>query len=95
MSDAKFVIYTLSHCPYCQKAKQLLKENNFYFTEIPVADDDQKARDALSNQSGLKTFPQIFFGPQLVGGYSNLKQIFDENGLQQFRCHTNVKENAS
>ena len=35
-------IYTLAYCPYCQKAKYLLKEHNVEYKEIQCDDDDNK-----------------------------------------------------
>lgn len=80
----KFTIYTTSTCPFCVKAKNLLKNNNFYFDEISL--DDTKDRLNFKQQNpNMKTVPQIFLtvdGKQEhIGGYIDLrkrKDIFDK-----------------
>jgi len=73
----KVEIYTLAYCPYCQKAKYLLKEHNVEFSEIPCDDDEEKMREELTRKYNLKslaTFPQIIIDDINIGGYSDLKQ---------------------
>ena len=84
-TQSPFTIYSLSHCPYCVRAKQLLTQEGFEFHEIVVPEDDQKARAELNSRTGMKTFPQIFFGEELIGGFSDLKTIHDQTGFKQFR----------
>jgi len=70
-------IYTLSYCPYCQKAKYMLKEHNVEFNEIPCDDNEEEMRKDLSEKYNLKslaTFPQIIIDGTNIGGYSDLKQ---------------------
>jgi glutaredoxin 3 len=53
-------IYTTATCPYCLRAKSLLRKKKLAFSEIPV-DDDPKARQAMTARAhGRKTVPQIF-----------------------------------
>lgn len=80
-----FKVYSLSHCPYCVSAKELLTKEGFAFDEVVVAYDDDKTRKDLLDRTGMKTFPQIFAGDKLVGGYSDLKKLYDETNLEQFR----------
>ena len=75
-------VYSLTYCPYCVRAKSLLKENEIEFKEIIVDPDDDNLRKELLSKSGMKTFPQIFNGEELVGGYTELKALHDEKGLK-------------
>ena len=81
----KIVVYTMNHCPYCERAKALLKQKGLAFEEIKLADDDDAAWDALEKRSGMKTMPQIFSGDDLVGGYSDLAARDAQDGLQSLR----------
>lgn len=64
-------IYTTNYCPYCVRAKDLLKRKAIAFTEINVEDD--AARDAMIAASGgRRTVPQIFIGETHVGGCDDL-----------------------
>ena len=81
----KIVVYTMNHCPYCERAKALLKQKGLAFEEIKLADDDDAAWEALEKRSGMKTMPQIFSGDDLVGGYSDLAARDAQDGLQSLR----------
>ena len=73
----KVEIYTLAYCPYCQKAKYLLKDHGVDFSEIQCDDDEEKMREELTKKYELKTlatFPQIIIDGINIGGYSDLKQ---------------------
>ena len=65
-------IYTKSWCPYCQDAKQLLREKNVPFDEVPV-DGDRAAQAKMAERArGRSSVPQIFIGDQHVGGCDDL-----------------------
>lgn len=73
----KVEIYTLAYCPYCQKAKFLLKNHNVEFTEISCDENEEDMREQLTKKYNLKTlatFPQIIIDDINIGGYSDLKQ---------------------
>lgn len=64
-------IYTTSYCPYCVRAKDLLKRKGAAYTEVNAEDD--VVRDAMIAASGgRRTVPQIFIGETHVGGCDDL-----------------------
>jgi glutaredoxin 3 len=65
------IIYSTSYCPYCLRAKALLKRKGLSFTEIFVDEDDQK-REEMITKTNRYTVPQIFIDDQHVGGYDDL-----------------------
>jgi len=66
------VVYTSQICPYCARAKALLKKKGAAFEEIDVT-MDPKARDQmLARSGGKRTVPQIFIGDTHVGGCDDL-----------------------
>jgi glutaredoxin len=71
-------IYSKNHCPFCDKAKYLLKTKNIAYTEIKI-DEDQDAREWLLEQ-GHRTAPQIYLGDTLFveGGYQGLAKLSDD-----------------
>ncbi len=79
---AKVKMYTMDYCPFCVRAKALLKQRGVEFEEIKLADDDDAAWDALSKKSGMKTVPQIFNGDQLIGGYTDLAALDQKTQLK-------------
>lgn len=68
-------IYTTPSCPYCHRAKGLLKRKNANFTEIDVGADNAKRQAMTARSSGRRTVPQIFIGETHVGGSDDLQAL--------------------
>ena len=64
-------IYTTSVCPYCDKAKALLRKKGVAFEEIDV-EGDREARQRIIEITGRQTVPQIFIDDFHVGGCDDL-----------------------
>lgn len=79
---AKVTVYTMDYCPYCERAKSLLKQRGIAFEEIRVAMDDEAKWNELEKRSGMKTMPMIWAGEQLVGGYTDLTDLDRKDGLK-------------
>ena len=73
-------IYTTSVCPYCIRAKQVLRKHNVPFTEVDVSGDDDK-RGWLLERTGQRTVPQIFFDDDSVGGCTDLEAVIARGEL--------------
>lgn len=66
-------IYTKDYCPYCTKAKNLLKrKGQEQFNEIDITHDEALQQEMLSKSGGRKTVPQIFINGTHVGGCDDL-----------------------
>ena len=83
--SSKVTVYTMSYCPYCERAKALLKSKGIAFEEIKVPEDDDAQWEALEKKSGLKTMPQIFNGAALIGGYNDLAALDQKDGLASLK----------
>lgn len=81
----KVKVYTMKYCPYCIRAKELLKQRGILFTEIEVNEDDDEQWEALYQVSKLRTMPQIFNGEQLIGGYSELALLDQKDKLTSLK----------
>jgi len=75
---AKVVMYTTQSCPYCVRAKALLRHKGVAFDEIDVGADDA-LRDKMVEASGRRTVPQIFINEEPIGGFEELR-VLDEQG---------------
>lgn len=74
-------IYTWRTCPFCVRAKQLLREKGVEFTEYAV-DGDEAARSKMAERShGQRSVPQIFINDQHVGGCDDLYDLDDRGEL--------------
>jgi glutaredoxin 3 len=68
---AEVIVYTTKVCPYCVRAKDLLKRKGQAYTEIDASDDD--AREAMiAKAGGRRTVPQIFINGEHIGGSDDL-----------------------
>ncbi len=65
-------IYSKDYCPYCQRAKALLKSKDVSFTEYDVSLDMTRLQEMIQRSSGRRTVPQIFIGDVHVGGFDDL-----------------------
>lgn len=68
----KITIYTTPICPYCVRAKVLLKRKGASFEEIDVFMDMDARAEMESKANGRYTVPQIFIGERHVGGCDDL-----------------------
>lgn len=68
-------IYTTATCPYCRRAKALLRKKNLAFKEIAVDGDPQARQEMTARAHGRKTVPQIFFDGLHVGDSDELHEL--------------------
>jgi glutaredoxin 3 len=68
----KITIYTTPICPYCVRAKALLKKKGAMFDEIDVFMNVDARREMENRAGGRYTVPQIFIGEHHVGGCDDL-----------------------
>jgi len=75
-------MYTTAVCPYCIRAKQILKSKGVEQIEEIRIDLDPSARDQMMQSTGRRTVPQIFIGATHVGGCDDLIALDSQGGLQ-------------
>lgn len=83
VSVAKVEIYTTSSCPFCVRAKSLLKSKGVAYTEIDVTDDDAMRDKMVEMSGGRRTVPEIFVNGAIVGGYEELRALNDRGELDK------------
>jgi len=66
------LMYTTAVCPYCTRAKQLLKARGVTQIEEVRVDLDPDQRDEMMRKTQRRTVPQIFIGETHVGGCDDL-----------------------
>jgi glutaredoxin 3 len=69
---ARVKIYTTPICPYCVRAKSLLKKKGADIDEIDVFMDGDARTEMEEKSGGRQTVPQIFVGETHVGGCDDL-----------------------
>ena len=75
----KVEIYTKFTCPYCHRAKALLRQKGIEAEEISVDLGGPKKQEMIQRANGRMTVPQIFINGQHVGGCDDLFEL-DSSG---------------
>jgi len=74
-------MYTKAMCPFCVRAKRLLKAKGVKFIDIPAWMDSKKRAEMRERSGGRKTFPQIFINGKHIGGCDDLHALDARGGL--------------
>jgi glutaredoxin 3 len=74
-------MYTTAVCPFCTRAKQVLKAKGVAQIEEIRIDVDPAQREHMMQITGRRTVPQIFIGDTHVGGCDDLIALDGKGGL--------------
>ena len=74
-------MYTTLVCPYCIRAKMLLKQRGVQHIDEIRVDLDPDERQTMMKVTGRRTVPQIFIGNTHVGGCDDLIALDQRGGL--------------
>ena len=74
-------MYTTAVCPYCVRAKQILKAKGVDHIEEVRVDVNPEERARMMEITGRRTVPQIFIGDTHVGGCDDLMALDSQGGL--------------
>jgi glutaredoxin 3 len=81
MAAPQIDIYTKFACPFCVRAKRLLREKGADFTEYDITLGGPGRAQMLARAPGAMTVPQIFIGTVHVGGSDDLAALDREGKL--------------
>ena len=74
-------MYTTAVCPFCIRAKQILKARGVDAIEEVRVDTEPEERMKMMELTGRRTVPQIFIGDTHVGGCDELMALDSQGGL--------------
>ncbi len=74
-------MYTTAVCPYCIRAKSILKNKGVEAIEEIRIDQNPEAMKYMMDITGRRTVPQIFIGDKHVGGCDDLMALDSAGGL--------------
>lgn len=74
-------MYTTQVCPFCIRAKALLKQRGVAQIEEIRIDLDATQRDHMMAITGRRTVPQIYIGDTHVGGCDELMALDSQGKL--------------
>ncbi|MEH2324567.1 MAG: glutaredoxin 3 [Nostoc sp.] len=80
---AKVEIYTWRTCPFCIRAKSLLKNKGVEFIEYSI-DGDERARNKMAQRAdGRRSLPQIFINDDHIGGCDDIHALDSQGKLDE------------
>lgn len=74
-------MYTTPICPYCVRAKALLKKKGIAVEEVDVFMDEDARKEMEAKSGGARSVPQIFIGETHVGGCDELYALEKDGKL--------------
>ena len=80
---AQVTVYTTMFCPYCHRAKALLKDKGIEFEEIDVMMDPARRHEMTERSGGGRTVPQVLIDGEPVGGCDDLHELERQGRLDQ------------
>ncbi|WP_417433126.1 glutaredoxin 3 [Kiloniella sp.] len=72
---AEVVVYSSMLCPYCIRAKKLLKSKGVAFNEIDVMMEPRRKPEMVEKAGGRTSVPQIFINGEHIGGCDELMEL--------------------
>ena len=75
-------MYSTATCPYCLRAKALLKQRGVAAIDEIRVDQNPAEREAMVKLTRRWTVPQIFIGETHVGGCDDLIALDRAGGLE-------------
>ena len=79
----KIEIYTTNYCPFCVKAKSLLKIKKIKFYEIDVSNNEALREKMSIMSNGARSVPQIFADNLYIGDCDKIYKLDQENKLDK------------
>jgi len=79
----KITIYTTPYCPFCIRAKQLLKNKNIEFQEIDLSEEPDKFDEMSKKSNGARTVPQIFVDDAHIGDCDYIHELDNKGKLNK------------
>jgi len=81
-TTAEVIMYSTRFCPYCMRARRLLKHKGIEYKEISVGSNKELWAE-MEQLSGRNTVPQIFINNVSVGGYDDIARLDQIGELDQ------------
>jgi glutaredoxin len=74
IKEEPLLLFVIPGCPWCKKAKELLKPYHFRLVILKPEE-----RPLLNKLSGMRTVPQIFSHGRLLGGYTDVYELIEKH----------------
>ncbi len=75
------ILYQFETCPFCEKVRNYLEENNIEYEKVNVAPDrEDPLRKEIAEKSGIFTVPVIKDGDKYIGDSQEIINYFEKRG---------------
>ena len=81
-------MFSTASCPYCLRAKSLLKQHGVESIDEIRIDEHPEERETMVRLTRRWTVPQIFIGDTHVGGCDDLLDLDRRGGLEPLLAGT-------
>jgi thioredoxin reductase (NADPH) len=83
IANNKVIMFSKSYCPFCNKIKELFKQQNITYEaiELDLRGDGAAIQEALVGKTGQKTVPNTFINGNHVGGHDDTMKLYSEDKL--------------
>lgn len=78
---AEVEVYITKWCPYCRRARTLLRRKGVSFVEIDIDEEPGRRAEMIRRARGRTSVPQIFIDGQHIGGSDDLVALDRAGGL--------------
>ncbi len=78
---SEVIIYSSNLCPFCYRAKALMKQKNMTYKEIIVDMRPSVRAEMRAKAGGNNSVPQIFIGGRHIGGCDDLYALESDGNL--------------
>jgi glutaredoxin 3 len=78
---AEVEMYTTIFCPYCTRARALLRSKGVAIVDIDIAEAPERRAEMMQRAGGRTTVPQIFINGEHIGGCDDLMALDRAGGL--------------
>jgi glutaredoxin 3 len=78
---AQVEVYTTKWCPYCTRARTLLRRKGVSFVDIDIDEEPGRRAEMIRRAGGRTSVPQIFIDGEHIGGSDDLVALDRAGGL--------------
>ncbi len=83
-------IYTWQTCPFCIRAKLLLRWKGVPFREYKIDGNDAARNQMAERANGRRSVPQIFINQQHIGGCDDLYALDRQGNLDSLLAQPGI-----
>ncbi len=76
------IIYSKANCPYCDRAKLLLEQEDIAYEERRVDQKQSYLQEMIDKGATRRSFPQIFINDEAIGGFDDLLGLWKSDKLR-------------